>query len=564
MPSCAPTLDGMNRALRVAWPALTILVALGAGIVATSVVSGGASALLVARAAVLVLLALSIAGVLGPVLAAVAEPDAVVRGRVLDVAATAAGVWTVAAAATAFLLYLGEAPAFDSPAFGPGLVAFLADIEIGRTWAVAAGLAAVLTALLVAVRGRRGVALLWGAGLVAAVPVALQSATSGDALSAERTVTSAGLVQLVAVGSWLGLVALRPARIVPVAGFAAVLIGVGAALPALAADGAVTPVAIAGACAIVLAGASAVIAALARVDLRAVQLPLLAAGVGLAVAGAATRTPPDVPARTSPAEILTGAPLPPAPTIGAVLGAWQPDAAWLVVAVGLLIAYVVAVRRADVRVHPVRTVSWIVGLVLLVWLTCGGPAVYRQVLVLPELAQQVALLLVVPLLLAGGAPLRLLAAAVPLQRLRVPVVGAVAALVIAVAVVALLNGTALLDGAVTGTVGTGVATVVLLGSGCLLVRALGAAPRRTGVVVVVVLLIVETAGAVLLGTSGTLLLAGWYGAMGWGTDALAAQRIAAVVVWPLAAVPTGVLLVHAVRSPRAAGPRLARPEVMAA
>lgn len=111
----------MNRAVRAAWPALTIAVALVASIVATAAVSGGSSALLVARAAALMLLVLSIGAVLGVVVAVVLllPTEDARRGRWLDVAAMAAGLWAVMAASTAFLLYLGAAPRSPPAPSGP-------------------------------------------------------------------------------------------------------------------------------------------------------------------------------------------------------------------------------------------------------------------------------------------------------------------------------------------------------------------------------------------------------------------------------------------------------------
>ena len=313
-----------------------------------------------------------------------------------------------------------------------------------------------------------------------------------------------------------------------------------------------------------LAGIAAVVAAAARVDLRPAQLALLGVGVGLDSAASVTRTAPEVPARSTPAEILTGSPLPGAPTIGSLLGSWRPDALWLVLAAALLVGYGAAVHRSALRWPPARTLAWVAGLVLLVWLTCGGPAVYQQVLVAAHLGQHVALLLVVPVLLAGGAPRRLLARALPSAappRPRGLLANPVTALVVVLAIPLLLVGTGLLRWSVDDPVGTETSVVACLLAGALLVHSIGRArDRRTAIAVVAVLLVAETAAAAVLGSSSSLLAADWFGAMGWGTDALTAQQGAAALVWAVAAVPSLILLVVALRSPARRAAPLARPE----
>jgi putative copper resistance protein D len=224
-----------------------------------------------------------------------------------------------------------------------------------------------------------------------------------------------------------------------------------------------------------------------------------------------------------------------------------------VLAVALLVGYGAAVRRAGTSWPAARWVSWTVGVLLLVWITCGGPAVYSPVLVAVDLIRLVALLLVVPTLLGGGAPLRLLAAVLPSNRL--PHLGllgrAVPALLLTLAAALLLVGTGLLRWSLTDPIGTGSTAAAALACGAVLVRTIGApgAQRRSAVVVAALLLALEAAAALLLASTGDLLVADWFGAMGWGTDALAAQRGAAVPVLVTAVLPTVALLVTAVRSP---------------
>ena len=563
----------MNRAVRAAWPALTIAVALVASIVATTTVSGGSSALLVVRGAVLVLLSLSVAAVLGVLVTVLSLPPRETgrRGRLLDVAAGASALWAVAAGVTAFLLYLGEAPPMSSASFGPGLVSFVTDIEVGRTWLIAAVAAAVLSALLVAVRSRAGLVGVLVTAAVVAAPVALRSATPGEPLGVARTVVAAGFVQLLALGTWLGVLAVGAGlsapvrRGVPVGCFGVLALALGTSWPVLASQGLGVPVALIGGGAVALAGLLATVARVAvrAPSFRAVQLLLLGVGSGLGAAASITQTVPDVAARTTPAELLTGAPLPPSPTIGALVGAWQPDALWIVVCGSLLVGYGLVALRTRGR-PAIRSVVWIVGVLVLAWLTNGAPAVYSHVLLEAHLLQHVGLLLVVPLLLAGGAPVRLLPAD-EIRRAALVLARPVPAAVVTVAAVVVLYGSPVLRWSVSDALGTEVVSGACLLVGVLLVNALTAPTvrRRTAVVVAAVLLVIETGGAVLLALSPSLLLVDWFGAMGWGTDALAAQRAGADRTWLIAALPTALLLVRALRI-RGTPTPLARLEAAAA
>jgi putative copper resistance protein D len=569
-----------------AWSTATIGAALVASIGATVAVTGGPT-LLLARAAVLALLALAIAAVLGTlvVVVLVLQTDDRRRGGLLDLAAAGAGVWAVAAAVTAFLLYLGEAPPISSTAFGPGLVSFVSDVAIGRTWLIAAIAAAVLSTLLVAVRSSAGVAVLGVLTVVAIVPVALQSPAPGEPIAAARTVAAAGLVQLVAIASWIGALAVTGAlrttlrRALPACGFAALVIATASAWPALTSDGADSPMATAGAVAIALAGVLTLLPGSSRRTpaFHGAQLVLLAVGAGLGAAASVTRGVPEVRTATTPAEILTGAPLPPPASIGRLLGGWQGDPLWLVAAGALLAGYgVVAIRTRGWP--PLRSMSWILGVLALVWLTSGGPAEYQELLLEAHLLQHLGLLLAVPLLLAGGAPIRLLSSAPSDQVLRagsLRFVGSpgvrllarpVPAAVLAVAAVLGLYGTGALRWSVTDAVGAEASTVTCLLVGAVLVHALTAptARRRGTVMVAVALLVLESAGAAALALGSSLLLADWFGALGWGTDALAAQRGGAGPAWAVAAVPTLLLLLRGLRSPGTARASVDRPEAVVA
>jgi putative copper resistance protein D len=105
------------------------------------------------------------------------------------------------------------------------------------------------------------------------------------------------------------------------------------------------------------------------------------------------------------------------PTLGGVWHAWSLDPVLLVIVIGAAVAYLAGVRRAgrDGTRWPVaRTVAFLgPGLLGLVWVTMAWPAVYGRVLFSVRSVQLIALLMVVPFLLALGRPIQLAQTTLP-------------------------------------------------------------------------------------------------------------------------------------------------------
>jgi cytochrome c oxidase assembly factor CtaG len=96
----------------------------------------------------------------------------------------------------------------------------------------------------------------------------------------------------------------------------------------------------------------------------------------------------------------------PEPSLDGLLAHWTIEPVALVVAVGLTAWYVrslVAVRSWPVR----RTLGFGLGVLVLVWTTCGFPQVYARSLFWDWTTQVMLLWFVVPLLLLAGRPLHL-------------------------------------------------------------------------------------------------------------------------------------------------------------
>ena len=138
--------------------------------------------------------------------------------------------------------------------------------------------------------------------------------------------------------------------------------------------------------------------------------------LGTVLARSQPPVPDEPPAVPTPAERLTSEPLPPEPTWATFFTEWQLDPLWVVVAVGLAIAYIAGFvrlrRRGDA--WPVgRLILWLFGMALLVYVTSGGPMVYGRVLFSAHMIQHMLIVMFIPLPMVLGAPITLLMRAVP-------------------------------------------------------------------------------------------------------------------------------------------------------
>jgi cytochrome c oxidase assembly factor CtaG len=112
---------------------------------------------------------------------------------------------------------------------------------------------------------------------------------------------------------------------------------------------------------------------------------------------------------------MTGAPLPVELTPERWLTAWNIDLLWAVIAGFAVFFYVAGVwrlrRRGDA--WPVyRTIMWIAGFALLVWVTGGVVNVYQDYLFSMHMVGHMLLTMAIPLLMVAGAPVTLAARAI--------------------------------------------------------------------------------------------------------------------------------------------------------
>src|SRR5690606_28688273 len=126
--------------------------------------------------------------------------------------------------------------------------------------------------------------------------------------------------------------------------------------------------------------------------------------------------PPEPPARPTSAQIVMGHLLPPEPTPLMWLTQWRLDvllAGGCAAAIVVYVRWVLRLRRRGARWSAGRTAVWVVSLLLMTWITSGGPAMYGHILFSAHMVEHMLLATVVPIGLVLGAPLTLALRALP-------------------------------------------------------------------------------------------------------------------------------------------------------
>ncbi len=390
-------------------------------------------------------------------------PEHPAFSRALAVAAAAGALWTLSAVAVLVMSYsdIAGQPISGDPEFTRSLVYFMTDIETGRAWLAVVIIAAVVTTALFGVRSMGGLAATLVLSLVGLVPSALigHSASSADH---EGAINSLGL-HLVGVSAWVGGIitlallsgvlggtaADRAAggrrditeptlrRFSALAGFAFIMVFASGVINAsirltswndLLGSSYGQLILAKAAATLVLGGiglmhrrwvipqlgsdAGGLSARRVLWQLVVAELLIMGATSGIAVALGRSAPPQDqalLPA-ASPAFILSGYELPPELTPERWLTEWRPDWLWLTVAAFGLAAYILGLRKIRRRGDSwswFRAVNWVIGLVLLSYVTSGPPAVYGRVMFSAHMVDHMALTMVVPIFLVLGAPITL-------------------------------------------------------------------------------------------------------------------------------------------------------------
>lgn len=363
----------------------------------------------------------------------------------LNVASIGAAVFTVAAGLAGFLAFMSAfTPQLSlEREFGAQLGRFLLTLPLGQSWLITTVFGAVITVLAFAWRS-------WTTTLLTAILAAasfLPLATQGHAgdLAGHNVAVNSILLHTIGAAVWLGglllLVVLRgrtdvdTPRLVSrystlaIAAFAVVAVsGVARSVVALGDWSALwTPYGAILIAKVVLLGGMGLLGAWYRTRL----IPKLAGerasrwfwmlvlcevalmGLASGAAAALARTPPptgEVAFAQTPAEVLTRSALPPEFTIDRWFTAWDLDILWLVAAgfgLFLYLAGVIRLHRRGDRWPIYRTILWVLGMLLLVWVTGGPINAYQEYLFSVHMLGHMMLSMAIPLLLVSGAPITL-------------------------------------------------------------------------------------------------------------------------------------------------------------
>jgi putative copper resistance protein D len=533
-------------------------------------------------------------------------------GATLDVAAAASAVWTVSSALTGFFsfLYATEQSITFDDRFGEYLGTWISGTEGGQQLLATTLIAAALTVLCFAVRGQTLVAVLAIGGILGLIPLALGGHAGGT--DQHDAATSAIYVHIAGAAVWIGGLSVlaivgfrfgvgRIAQILPryssiaLICFVAVAISgyVSAAIRVGTVEALATPY---GVLVLVKVGALLALGLFGLVQRRfliarmtgpqvgerrwlgilvAGELAFMGIASGVAAALARSAPPVDqVPVTevegATPAQVLTGAPLPDALTTVGLFAHWSFDTVWVVVCIFLLFFYLAGVvrlkRRGDAwPVH--RTILWVLGVAVLFYITNGGLYVYGKYLFSAHMSAHMVLTMLIPVLLVPAAPITLALRAIRKRtdgsrggrewilllvhsRYFGVLVNPVVAAVLFAGSLWVFYYTPLFRWATVDHVGHEWMTIHFLLTGYLFVSAIAGvdpAPRKAPYPLRLIILLGTMAfhaffGLALIGGT-TLLLPDWYGAMGWGTDALADQQTGGGIAWGVGEIPTVVLAV---------------------
>ncbi|MFE1646477.1 cytochrome c oxidase assembly protein [Microbacterium sp. P01] len=447
--------------MRLAGPAILVVVALVALVLGLAY-GGGAAPLLIGDPGPIVrwglpaatlLVNLSAAGLVGSLVVGLFALKAGERefDAALDTASISASVFTIAAGVTGFLTFLNVIPAAVSAdaAFGQQLGRFLVETEAGRGWLITTIAGAGLTVLTFAVRSWTATLVIAILAIAAMVPMGTLG-HSGEEANHNIAVTAL-VLHIVAAAVWLGglilMIVVRPlmsrekmaaalVRYSSIALVAFIVVAISgtvrAAISVVTWEGLLSPYG-----ALVIVKVVALVAlgvlgawyrrrligrvredAASRVFWWLIGVELAFMGVASGAAAALARTPPPVDtllAEQTPAVILTGATLPPELTLERWFTSWSIDLLWaFAVAFGLFfyLAGVWRMHRRGDRWAPYRTVFWVLGMLLLLWVTGGPVNAYQDYLFSVHMVGHMLLTMAIPLLLVAGAPVTLAARAI--------------------------------------------------------------------------------------------------------------------------------------------------------
>jgi putative copper resistance protein D len=534
-----------------------------------------------------------------------ANDKSTVLRKLLNLASVGAAVWAIAASVHFVLSFVSVSGAELSleQTFSQGLWVYATEIELGISLALNLLAAFAISILALSISSLTATALTAALGLGSLVPLALIGHAAGTA-NHSLAVNSLGL-HLVGIVTWVGgLIALFAIKqdvlkeakpmvarysslalasfvIVGVSGLGSSYVRIPDAAGLLSSYGQMLIIKVV---LLVILGAFGAVyrtRILSRISekgsffkLALLEIFIMGAAIGMGTALARTAPPVNqgefiVP---TPAQLLTGEPLPPELTMDTFFTQWKLDILWALIALWAIGAYLVAVRRLRARGDSwpiVRTISWVSGMLLLIFVTSGSLNVYQEYLFSVHMIAHMFLTMAIPVLLVPGAPVTLLTRAVQKRAdssrgVREWVLWAVhtkyaefvshplvAAANFAASLV-VFYFTPLFEWATREHIGHQWMIVHFLITGYLFVQSLigiDPGPSRLSYPFRIVTLIGVMAfhaffGLALMGGTG-LLLPDWFGAMGrtWGLPPLEDQQSGGAIAWGIGEIPTIILTI---------------------
>lgn len=384
--------------------------------------------------------------------AALVPPRHAAAARAASIARYASAAWAV----VAVLMVIAQTAVItlvplDDPAFGATLGQFITEIDLGEAYLQMA-IGAVITSIAASLVRKPAhaawamVPIVWAIGWQAVTGHAAGAtdhhlAVSSLFLHVGGAALWLGLIVVVAsLGGVLGSASADVARRMSKAaiwGAAAVVVSgmVNAALRLTGpADLLTTPYGLILLAKLVLVAAAMALAAwhrratLPRLEatptrrlfarIMIVDAAVLVAVTGLAAALASSAPPvPSVALEDpSPAFYLTGYALPPAASGATWFGLWRLEIISAFVLTVFAVVYVRWALRLRARGDQwpwQRTASWLLGIVIMIWITQSGPAIYGMVTFSGHMVQHMALVMLAPIPLTLAAPVTLALRALP-------------------------------------------------------------------------------------------------------------------------------------------------------
>jgi putative copper resistance protein D len=520
--------------------------------------------------------------------------------QTLNVSAVAATFWALSGLVSLIFTYsnISGSPVSTSQSYGNGLWAFVTSISLGQSLALNVSIAAVVALLALIIEKVSTTGLTALLALVALIPIAI-TGHSAAIEGHDMAVNSLG-IHLVAVSVWIGglvglitssarsnvdvvkrysSLALLAFAMVAASGVANALVRIQNIQSLFEGYGLLVSIK---AVVLILLGTLGAIYRLRLLKsqvapsfFKLIALELVLMGFAIGLAASLSQSAPPASAKPinqipTPAEILTGEKLPAELTPLSWFTAWRIDLIWLTVVVlasGFYIAGVIRLRRRNDAWPVARTISWLSGMALLLYITCGPLNVYEKYLFSIHMIAHMMLTMAVPTLLVPGAPVTLLVRAIAKRQddswgVREWVLWAVhtkyaqfvshpfvSAINFAASLV-VFYFTPLFSLATREHLFHEWMILHFVITGYLFVQALigiDPGPARLDYPIRLMLLIGTLAFHAFFGLAlmqgDSLLLADWYGAMGrtWGDTPLADQKTGGAIAWGVGELPAAVL-----------------------